>query len=90
MDWSGGSLRSLRAGGRLYWFFLSRRVPPVPLHGVRAWTAVLYHTVFTLALLKHGNAEAEREFVIRGDQVLPAEVEVQRCARALPAAGALV
>lgn len=77
MDWSGGSLRSLRAGGRLYWFFLSRRVPPVPLHGVRAWTAVLYHTVFTLALLKHGNAEAEREFVIRGDQVLPAEVEVR-------------
>jgi hypothetical protein len=58
---------------RGYWFYLSRRLPPRPLHGVRPWTAVLYLTVFTLALLKYGTAAVD-DLVLRDDQLFPDEV----------------
>ena len=39
---------------RIFWLHVSRRIPPNPLDGVSAWTARLYRTIFSLAILKHG------------------------------------
>ena len=44
------------------WFILSRRLPPVPIHGCSPWTVLLYRRVLTLAILKHGGRDREAHF----------------------------
>lgn len=51
----------LASHSRLFWLHVSHRVPPKPLYGATAWTTMLYRTVFSLAVLKHGRPYDERD-----------------------------
>lgn len=57
-----GMQATLSARPAELWFIVSRRLPPAPIGGCSPWTVELYRRILTLAILKHGDHQADVEF----------------------------
>jgi Nuclease-related domain len=62
---------------RLFWLHMSRRLPPISLHGSKPWTTVLFRTVFKLALLKYGHGCVDAEFAREDDQFVTTDLDFE-------------